>query len=99
MINPNIINLIANIYSNDSTVVMLGDIEEEMEVNSGIKQGCTASTTLFKLITYMIMKEIETKGETYMIDNQNISTLFFADDNLAMARSIDAAKINLKIII
>ena len=47
MIEPSIINLIAKIYSNDSTTVTLGEIEEEMDINSGIKQGCTASTTLF----------------------------------------------------
>ena len=28
----------------------------EMEVESGIRQGCTASTVLFKLITYRIIE-------------------------------------------
>ena len=99
MINPHIINLIAKIYSNDSTVVTLGDLEEEMEINSGIKQGCTASTTLFKIITYKIMSSIEEKGDEYEIDGQKISTLFFADDSLAMAKNVASAQKNLKIII
>ena len=98
MINPHIINLIAKIYSNDSTMVTLGELEEEMEVNSGIKQGCTASTTLFKIITYKIMSSIEEKGDEYEVDNQKISTLFFADDSLAMAKNLESAKKNLKII-
>ena len=99
MINPHVINLIAKIYSNDSTVVTLGDLEEEMEINSGIKQGFTASTTLFKIITYKIMNSIEEKGDEYEIDGQKISTLFFADDSLAMAKNIASAQKNLKIII
>ena len=48
MINPHIIDLVAKIYSDDSTVVTYGEIEEEMDINSGVKQGCTASTILFK---------------------------------------------------
>ena len=99
MINPHIIDLIAKIYSNDHTLVTLGNIEEKMEVNSGIKQGCTASTTLFKLITYMIMKKLEKEGDKYVVDELNISSLFFADDSLAMAKTMAAAKKNLQLII
>ena len=73
-------------------MVTLGELEEEMEVNSGIKQGCTASTTLFKIITYKIMSSIEEKGDEYEVDNQKISTLFFADDSLAMAKNLESAK-------
>ena len=79
-------------------MVTLGKLEEEIEVNSGIKQGCTASTTLFKIITYKIMSSIEEKGDEYEVDNQKISTLFFADDSLAMAKNLESAKKNLKII-
>ena len=46
----------------------------------------------------MIMKSVEEKGAKYEIDGQNLSTLFFADDSLAMARTIEAAKKNLEII-
>ena len=98
MIEPNIINLIAKIYSNDSTTITIGDIEEEMDINSGIKQGCTASTTLFKIVTFKIMNSIELKGIEYEIEGQKITTLFFADDSLAMARTLEAAKKNLRII-
>ena len=98
MIEPSIINLIAKIYSNDSTTVTLGEIEEEMDINSGIKQGCTASTTLFKIVTFKIMNSIELRGIEYEIEGQKITTLFFADDSLAMARTLEAAKKNLRII-
>ena len=46
-INPYIIDLVAKIYSNEKTTIHLGEIEKEMEINVGIKQGCTASTTFF----------------------------------------------------
>ena len=70
----------------------MGEIEEEMEINSGIKQGCTASTTLFKIITYKIMNSVEEKGDEYEVEGQKLSTLFFADDSLAMAKNIESAK-------
>ena len=69
-----------------------------MDINSGIKQGCTASTTLFKIVTFKIMNSIELKGIEYEIEGQKITTLFFADDSLAMARTLEAAKKNLRII-
>merc|ERR1712240_381774 len=75
MIKPNIINLIAKKYSNDSTTVTIGDIEEEMDINSGIKQGCTASTTLFKIVTFKIMNSIELKGIEYDIEGQTFLKL------------------------
>ena len=65
----------------------------------GIKQGCTASTTIFKLITYVIMNSIEEKGVEYEVQGIKLSSLFFADDSLAVARNEEAARINLEIII
>ena len=99
MINPHIINLVAKIYSNDKTILTMGEMEEETDVNSGIKQGCTASTTFFKLITYEIMNSIEKEGKKYEIEGLDISSLFFADDSLAMAKTTEDARKNLKIII
>ena len=51
-INPKVIDFIAGVYTGDRTKVEIGIGEEvEIEVKSGIRQGCTASTTLFKLIS------------------------------------------------
>ena len=63
-IDPNIINIVAKIYTKDETIIKMGDREEKIKIGSFIKQGCTASTVFFKLITYEIMKELEEKGET-----------------------------------
>ena len=98
-INPYIIDLIAKIYSNDKTKICIGEEEIEIDINTGVKQGCTASTVLFKIITYIIMSKVEEKGIKYEVEGLNINTLFFADDSMALARTEEAAKKNLEIII
>ena len=97
-IDPNIINIVANIYTKDETIIKMGDREENIKIGSGIKQGCTASTVFFKLITYEIMKEIEEKGEKFELEDININSLFFADDSILIAKTIEATKKNLEII-
>ena len=54
---------------------------------------------LFKLITYMIISELNRRGTGYRDDNVNIESLYFADDGLLLANSIEDAKNNLKIVI
>ena len=56
-IHPNLINIMTGIYTDDRTdIVTGGETEIKMTVSSGIRQGCTASTTLFKLLTYVIIR-------------------------------------------
>ena len=57
-IDSKIIDFIVRIYREDSTKIQLEKNKEiEIEVTiSGIRQGCTASTVLFKLITYKIIE-------------------------------------------
>ena len=57
-INYKIIDAIANIYRNDYTEVHIGEIRREIKITSGIRQGSTGSTILFKIVTYMIMAEL-----------------------------------------
>merc|ERR1711872_450672 len=49
-------------------------------------------------VTFKIMNSIELRGIEYEIEGQKITTLFFADDSQAMARTLEAAKKNLRII-
>ena len=52
----------------DTTERNIGyDLENELDITSGIKQGCTRSTTIFKLITYKIMKKLEREGRVLKI--------------------------------
>lgn len=99
-IHPDLIQTVAQVYQGDTTKMEIGEeIVEEMEVTSGIKQGCTGSTTLFKMITYKIIKELEEKGEGYSDDAIKIGSLFFADDGLVLAKDIETAKRNIEILI
>ena len=97
-VHPFMIDLIVKIYSDDVTTLILGDMKVDMKISSGIKQGCTVSTTLFKLVTYMIMNSLEKKGVQYRIDNLRLSSSFFADDSIAIAKTKEEAKTNLKVI-
>ena len=97
-INPYVIDLIAKIYSNDRTKICYGEEEIEIDINTGVKQGCTASTVFFKIITYIIMSKVEERGIEYEADGLKISTLFFADDSMALAKTEEAAQKNLEII-
>merc|ERR1711874_387796 len=97
-IDPRIIDIVAKIYTNDETIIKMGDREETIKIGSGIKQGCTASTVFFKLITYEIMKELEEKGEEFNIGGINLNSIFYADDSITIASTIEDTKKNLEII-
>ena len=74
-IDSKIIDCIVRIYMEDSTKIQLEKNQEiEIEVTSGIRQGCTASTVLFKLITYKIIEEMR-KTEGIQILGPKITSL------------------------
>ena len=63
-IHPDIINTIANLYQGDYTTIKIGGKERKIGMKNGIKQGCTASTTLFKMITYLVVHLINKIQQT-----------------------------------
>ena len=72
---------------------------KKIDVASGIRQDCTISSVLFKLITYMIMNELDQKGHGYKDENLfALKSLFFADDALLLSHSLEEARENLEII-
>ena len=92
-VEEELIDIIVSIYSDDVTKIKLGDDKYvEIEIENGIRQGCTASTVLFKLITYKIIEEMEKKCKGVSYGNKKITCLFFADDGLLIARNISEAK-------
>ena len=97
-IHYKIIDAIATIYKNDYTEVVFGDVMKKIDVTSGIRLGCTGSSVLFKLITYMIMNELDQKGRGYKDENFALKSLFFADDALLLSHSLEEARENLEII-
>ncbi|CAL4119723.1 unnamed protein product, partial [Meganyctiphanes norvegica] len=97
-VDPLVIDLIAKIYRNDKTQINMLGVEETLNVTSGIRQGCTVSTELFKLVTYEIIKKLEETGDKLMIEGIDFSSLFYADDSILVSRTIEEAERNLKII-
>ena len=81
------------------TSIKMAGREEVIEIGSGIRQGCTASMELFKLVTFIIMRKLEEEGEKFILDDISMNSLFFADDSIMLARTVEAAKRNLKIIV
>lgn len=76
----------------------MGEIETAIDIQSGIRQGCTGSTILFKIVTYQIMEELEERGTGFECDMFNIKTLYYADDGLLLAHSKEQAIQNLQLI-
>ena len=56
------------------------------------------STTLFKLITYKIIEQLEKQGVGFVNEVVEIIALFFADDGLLLAETIEDAERNIEIL-
>ena len=98
-IDYNLINIIAQIYSGDMTEVHLReDLEESFEIENGIRQGCTGSSLLFRLITYMIIETIEEQCHGFRNDKFRITCLFFADDGIIFEESETLMKRTMRIV-
>ncbi len=67
----------------------------EIEINNGIRQGCAGSNTLFKLLTYIILKKIEGKAEGYKDEQIRVNLLFYADDGILLAAFREEAQKNI----
>ena len=86
-IHPKVRDTVTNIYQGDKTTIRLNDdTAEKLEVTSGIRQGCTGSTTLFKIVTYIIMKEIHKTTLGFRSERFYTPVLFFADDGVDISK-------------
>ena len=96
-IDERIITAIAEIYTDDIVELQMGeDFKERVVASSGIRQGCTLSATLFKLLTYRIITEMNTETRGYKTASMEIRTLFFADDGLVINESLEEASHSIK---
>ena len=91
-VHPDIIIAIFNIYKNDSTdLYMNQNLISKLNITSGIRQGCKGSTTLFKLVTYIIIKHLRKTNLGFRNSKFHIPLLFFADDGLMLSNSAQEA--------
>ena len=92
-INSQVMEPIAKLYDGDITKMQLEEDEElSIPVSSGIRQGCTVSTALLKLVTYKIMKKLEELNKGLEDEVFKITSLFSADDGMLLTDSIRNAK-------
>ena len=94
-----LIDLIGRIYEGDMTFIELGEGKTvRVDVTSGIRQGCTLSTTLFKLITYKIIEELRYKLKGVETGRVRVSSLFYADDGLVLSESLSEASKSIEVL-
>jgi len=99
-IESRIIQQISRVYDGDSTEVYLRDgMHERIDIHSGIRQGCTVSALLFKLVTYEIMDEVDECVRGFSNETIKLTSLFFADDALLLASTEGELKRSLRIMI
>ena len=89
-IHPNLVELIANVYTQDSTTLFLNKEKiTDLEISSGIRQGCNLSALLFILITYKIITTIQNLKMGYEDENFSIGSLFYMDDATIFTNELD----------
>jgi len=90
--DPRIIDVVVELYNGDSTKIEREGVHcGEIEVRSGIRQGCTGSPQLFSMVVSMIIEKIVHSGMGYRRAGIYVPVLFYADDGLLLARSLREA--------
>ena len=73
-------------YEGDKTTIQLGKLKKTIEVTSGIRQGCSISTLLFKMVTFTIIEQLNKEADLYEIGVYNGNSLWLADDAVIIAK-------------
>merc|ERR1711874_411427 len=87
-INPQIIDLIVQMYEGDSTIIQLGRMKKSLEVTGGITQGCCISTLLFKMVTFTMIEDLRKLAEKYKVGEFMDNSLWLAGDATLIADSL-----------
>ena len=86
-------------YEVDKTIIQLGRMKETVEVTGGIRQGCSISTLLFKMVIFCIIEDLQKNGKMYGIREYEGNSLWLADDATLIANSRENVKKNIKALI
>ena len=97
---PRIIEIIANLYTEDTTTLILNEEElGEMSVKSGIRQGCTVSPLLFIMVLNHVIDEIVNTQVGFRNEAVYVPVLFFADDGMLLSQSQEDLETMLKTLV
>ena len=78
--------MIIQMYEGDRTTIQLGKLRKTIEVTSGIRQGCSISTLLFKMVTFTIIEQLKNEADLYKIGVFNGNSLWLADNAVIIAK-------------
>ena len=78
--------------------IKLGRKQEKIEVTSGIRQGCSIFTLLFKMVTFNIIEELETRGRKHEVDRYSGNSLWIADNVTLIAGKKEDLETNINIL-
>ena len=85
-------------YPGDKTQLYFNNIHQH-DINStgGIRQGCNGSSSLFLLVTYLIIEKMYTCLSGINTNICKIVALFFADDGMILMKTLQEAKESIQI--
>ena len=87
-VDGNMYNAIKSIYKEtQSTIRLNGKFTQWFNIGFGVRQGDALSTTLFSAFINDLAEEIKSLNIGINIDNDIISTLFYADDIVLLAEN------------
>ncbi len=82
--------VLKSLYNNTITRVQYGNVTSDMiHVESGVKQGCPLSPTLFNIFIAGLITELMESKQGASVGNLVVPALFFADDMVVLAQSED----------
>ena len=90
--------MIIQMYEGDKTTIQLGRMKKTIEVTSGIRQGCSISTLLFKMVTFTIIEDLKKKADIYNIGVYSDNSLWLADDATIIAKDVNSMKKALEVL-
>lgn len=86
--DPLLIDIICQLYCGDTTSLHLNNVKlGEVEVTSGIRQGCTGSPLLFVMVLNHVIGKLVKSRVGFKNGVVEVPCLFFADDGLLLAQS------------
>ena len=98
--DPNLIEAIAQIYTGDRTQIWFQNRKVgEVDVTSGIRQGCTCSPWLFVMVMNDIIEKLIDTKIGFRNEVLKIPILMFADDGLLMAQSKEHMRVLVKTLV
>lgn len=88
------VDLIKDIYTDTTTTIKTSQSEETdtININAGVKQGCPISPVLFNLSSELLIRSVtskcnDNKDIPFLLHDQPISILAYADDLVLISRS------------